>query len=201
MSYLSSELLAEESQTHRGPARKFGPFHFYMALREIASSGRIGRARISKALGIGEGSVRTLLDLMEEKSLVKRNNAGIVLTDSGKALMERFPIRITRVGKCELSVGKYSSLALVRAGGRRIGNGIAQRDAAIKNGGDGAITMVVRNGKLLLPPDFTYVTDTTINIAAFTTLGATDGDGAIIGSGPTRVDSEKAAYHAALTLL
>ena len=201
MSYLFSELLAEDSEAYRGPRRKFNSFHYYRALREILDSGRTGRARISRAIGIGEGSTRTLLDQLEELSLVSRNNAGIVLTDKGKKEISGFPVAMESIDGTGLSTGKHSSLAVVRGRGRRVTNGILQRDAAVKGGGGGAITMVIRGRKLLLPPDFKQVHDAAAVRTAFSILQGREGDAVIIGSGSDPITSQMATFFAAMTLL
>ena len=201
MSYPFSELLTGSSQTQKGPQRKFGPFHYYKALKEIWASGRTGRARISNLLGIGEGSTRTLLDELESASYISRSNAGIVLTAKGTAFMEGFPLRLAPMQHSSLSTGAHSTIAVAEGRGGHVTNGIAQRDAAIKSGGDGAITIIVRNGRLILPPDYIMVKDTAIKSAAFSELRARDGDAVIIASGSTAILSETAAFFAAMTLL
>ncbi len=192
--------MEQPDEFHKGPRRKFGAFHIYKAVSEVAVSGRTGRARISEALGIGEGSVRTLLDRLEDLSLIKRSNAGIVLTQKGKSLFERLPFTIKRMRQCALLPGPFSSIAVVRRASDMVTTGIAQRDAAIKNGGDGAITMIVRGGKLLLPPDLSAVDDSTVNDAAFSDMRVLDGDAVIISSARTPILSEQATFFAAATL-
>lgn len=201
MSYLFSELLAEDVEAYRGPRRKFNSFHYYRALKEILDSGRTGRARISRAIGIGEGSTRTLLDQLEEHSLVRRNNAGIVLTEKGRSEISEFPVSMAGVDETTLTTGPHSSIAVVRGGGRRVSNGIRQRDAAIKGGGAGAITMVIRGKRLLLPPDFKQVNDAAAVRVVFESLLGREGDAVIIGSGSGPIESEMATFFAALTLL
>lgn len=201
MSYLFSELLQGDSDNRRGPGRRFGPYHLFGALSEISASGRTGRARISKSLGIGEGSARTLLDLLEESSLISRSNAGIVLTDRGRSALASFPVRIVSISRCTLSTGKHTSMGVVTGRSKSVTNGIRQRDEAVKHGGDGAITMVVREGRLLLPPDYGEVRDETVEKAAFGSLGSSDGDAVVIASGSTQPLSQMATFHAAITLL
>lgn len=201
MSYPFSELLTGSGQTQKGPQRKFGPFHYYKALKEIWASGRTGRARISSLLGIGEGSARTLLGELESASLISRSNAGMVLTARGTAFMESFPVKLASIRRTTLSTGPYSAIAVAKGRSGRVTNGIAQRDAAVKNGGDGAITIIVRKGRLILPPDHIAVEDAAIKAAAFSDLKAADGDAVIIASGPTAILSETAAFFAAMTLL
>lgn len=201
MNYLFSELRHEGEESHKGPGRKFGAFHFYRTLNEIAERGRIGRARIAEAIGIGEGSARTLLDLLEFDSLIKRNNAGIVLTEKGRRFVEGLPFSMKGIGASALSTGPYSTLAVIRGRANRVTNGIFQRDEAIRNGGTGAITMIVSGGRLLLPPDLSRVDDVTANQSAFTLLGAHDGDAVIIGSGNTAILAEQATFFAVSTLL
>ncbi len=201
MNYLYSELSHEKDESHKGPRRKFGAFHFYMALNEIAEAGRIGRARISEAIGIGEGSARTLLDGLEHDSLIKRNNAGIVLTEKGRKAVEELPFSMKEITGSALSTGPFSTLAVIRGRAHKVTNGILQRDEAIKNGGTGAITMIVKGSNLFLPPDLSLADDAAASHLAFSLLGAREGDAVIIGSGNTAILAEQATFFAVSTLL
>lgn len=201
MRYRFSELLSMGGKSDKGPGRKFGPFHYFKALVLINNAGRTGRARLANELGIGEGSIRTLLDELETKSLIARNNSGIVLTKKGKSIISESPIMTMPIGDCSFSLSQHSSVAVVRSASERVSNGIRQRDEAVRNGGAGAITMIVRNGRLYLPPEMKQVIDRELDNVVFNALQANEGDAVIMSSGNTAISSEMAVFAASVTLV
>ena len=50
-----------------GPAPSFNEAHVVMALEIIGECGNVGRIRLSKELGLGEGATRTLLKHLKKK--------------------------------------------------------------------------------------------------------------------------------------
>ncbi|MBX8631875.1 MAG: hypothetical protein J9259_05080 [Thermoplasmata archaeon YP2-bin.285] len=185
----------------KGPERKFGPFHYFKALCVINDAGRMGRARLSAELGIGEGSMRTLLNELEEASYITRNNAGIVLTAEGKRLLSSIPVVLGVADRCAFSLDSYSSVAIVRGAAGKVTNGLTQRDEAVRNGAVGATTLVIRKGCLLIPPLMEKVDDGELRKRIFSELRGRDGDAVIISSGKARQLAEKSAFAASLTLL
>ena len=60
--------------------------HLVKALMTIDAEGPVGRVKLAKTLGLGEGTIRTLIKHLENEGLIKTSKAGIVLTSSGKKL-------------------------------------------------------------------------------------------------------------------
>ncbi len=188
-------------KSEKGPRRKFGPFHYFKALMLIDKEGRTGRAKLASEIGIGEGSIRTLLDDLESNSLIARNNSGNVVTPEGKHVISSLPITIMPIRNCSLSLARHSSVAVVKSASRRVTNGIIQRDEAVRNGGVGATTLIVRKMCLYIPPEMKYVKDRVLENAVFGEMKASEGDVVIIGSGDTAISSEIAVFSASLTLV
>ncbi len=187
-------------KSDKGPRRKFGPFHYFRALELICASGRIGRARLAEELGIGEGSMRTVLDELESRTLIERDNSGISATTGGKRVVSSSPVRMAPISSCSLSLAGHSSVAVVRGASKRVTNGILQRDEAVRNEGTGATTLIVKNGSLCIPPEMKQVRDAELEKTVFATLHAADGDAVVVGSGRTAFLSDIAVFAAAVTL-
>ncbi|MEM3851500.1 MAG: DUF4443 domain-containing protein [Methanomassiliicoccales archaeon] len=185
----------------RGPQRRFGPFHYYKALYIISTSGRTGRKRVSEELGIGEGSTRTLLNDLESLSLIVRNNAGMVITADGIAALRSMRINLLCLDAGIFGLPGHCCLSLVRGGGSKLSDGIAQRDASVKAGGEGAVSMRYVRGRLLLPPDMREFGAPISLTKTLEELGAADGDAVIVAFAHSRILSEQAAFQAAMTLL
>src|SRR3989344_4023417 len=77
-----------------GNSSNFTPYDV-VSLFALLSEGRTGsRADIASTLGIGEGSVRNMLNHLKKKRFIHSNYAGHSLTTKGKALAAQFKERI-----------------------------------------------------------------------------------------------------------
>ena len=83
----------------------------------------------------------------------------------------------------------------------KVVNGMEQRDEGIKVGGQGCTTIVIRDGVLMVPPDWNM--DEKMPEMAYKIRkesGMTQDDALIIGGGETQVSAIEAAVSAALAL-
>lgn len=137
-----------------GPRPSFSILHFLKALRALAEAGCLGRASLARELGLGEGATRTLLDRLMRAGLVRVSRRGCELTEEGASLWEsiKADLRwVLGVPKSALALGKHNVAVLVRGRALKVGSGMEQRDAAVRAGARGAITMFLRGGKLVIP--------------------------------------------------
>ncbi|MEM1537811.1 MAG: DUF4443 domain-containing protein [Candidatus Nezhaarchaeales archaeon] len=141
----------------RGPKINIGVDKIVLALMIIDREGPIGRYKLSNALNVGEGVVKALLKSFKEGGLVKvAAGRGCSLTDKGRRELEGFLSRrriasIKPVEMKELSLGGIEVAVHLRGLAGKIGSGMEQRDEAIKAGGRGAITIVMRGRTLKVP--------------------------------------------------
>jgi predicted transcriptional regulator len=136
-----------------GKAPYFIEAHIVKALM-IISRKPVGRVSLAKALGLGEGSIRTLVKHLEKAGLIDTSREGIVLTRSGQELVSSLKSRISEiieVPKSALTVGAFNVAVLVRGVADSVKSGLEQRDAAIKVGAQGATTLICSNGRLSMP--------------------------------------------------
>jgi DNA-binding transcriptional regulator LsrR (DeoR family) len=182
----------------KGPLPRFSETHVQMALDIISRQRRIGRKQVAAKLGIGEGSVRTILDYLKEKELITSSRGGHALTDKGRSLLGE-PLEFVQIEAGELAVGRASVATIVRDAAGKVKKGIEQRDEAIKAGAGGATVLVFKNGKLQFQGGFAKIGSETSE-ALTKALKPRDGDVVIIGAGDDLTAAEAGARAAALTL-
>ncbi len=188
-----------------GKAPYFIEAHIVKALM-IISRKPVGRVSLAKALGLGEGSIRTLVKHLEKAGLIEASREGIVLTRSGQKLVSNMKSRISEIidiPTSALTVGASNVAVLVRGVADSVKAGLEQRDAAIKVGAQGATTLIFRNGKLSMPltnedvfRELPKVRDTIIS-----RLTPKEDDIVVIGSAGDKSTAELGAVAAALETL
>ena len=190
-----------------GRAPYFIEAHLVKALKIVDSEGPVGRVRLSKILGLGEGAVRTLVKHLKNEGLIKISRTGIILTDSGKKLSSFLNSRIsseTEVPQSSLTVGPFNIAVLVKNVADAIKYGLEQRDAAIKVGASGATTLIFSHGSLVMPGaegEDVFKNIPAIRDVLISKLKPREGDVVIIGSGNDRLTAELGAIAAALETL
>ncbi|MEM1565590.1 MAG: DUF4443 domain-containing protein [Candidatus Bathyarchaeia archaeon] len=136
-----------------GPAPTFSALHLLRAV-ELVAEKSVGRAKLSEELKIGEGATRTIITRLKEAGLISTSKAGCSLTMKGRKLWEEYKkviVKEVEIENCELMNAKHNVAALIKNCGHKVKTGIEQRDAAVKIGAKGAVTIVFRNGRLIIP--------------------------------------------------
>lgn len=127
-----------------------------LLLYALRDWGPMGRGTLEMVLGLPEGIVRGLLKRAQIKGWIKAERTGCSITEEGKdALykkMERMGISSgARIpGEC-LGIGPSCHGVLIRGAANRIHLGIEQRDAAVRVGAKGAVSLVYLKGRLIMP--------------------------------------------------
>ena len=189
-----------------GRAPYFIEAHLVKALVTIDDEGTVGRGKLSKTLGLGEGTIRTLIRHLENEKLIKISKAGIALTSLGKKLTVDLKSRISKgieVPRSSLTVGPFSVAILVKNAADAVRGGVEQRDAAIKIGALGATTLIYRRGKLNMPlveEDISRDQPTTYEVMT-SKLKPQEDDVIIIGTANDKSTAELGAIAAVLETL
>ena len=116
----------------------------------------IGRYRIKEELSIGSGTSKSLIKKLNEKvEFIRVFNENIrkghVLTEKGKKFLENFKKRIPFLKEGDISILKdiiiesensRVYICQVKNSAKKLTNGIAQRDAAIRVDGKGASCII-----------------------------------------------------------
>jgi len=137
--------------------KRIAPEQELFILWLLRTEGELGRYRLARMLGVPQGVARGSLARMKKKGLVAvRRRAGARASPKGvrelATLMKRHHLKLAERSNHELlGLGPESVIFQVAGRSQRLGQGIEQRDAAIKAGATGAVTFFF-DGKMLKFP-------------------------------------------------
>ena len=184
-------------------ALSFESAHVFKVLQIIHVNAKASRSLLSEEIGLGEGSIKTIVKHMKMSSLISTSKAGITLTSKGSTLYSKLNDAIpseANIKECSITVGKDNHAILVKGLAKDVGSGIEQRDAAIKIGALGATTLVFRDNKLFTS-DKSYdipVKDQKLTALIIEKLKPENNDVIIIASADNKKTADLAAKRAAL---
>ena len=166
----------------------------------------VGRIKLSKEMGLGEGTTRTLLKHLKNEGVTQSSRSGISFSEEGKKLFSDLRSQLREgidVPSSPLTVGAFNIAVLVRNAAQAIGSGMEQRDAAIKSGALGATTLIFSKNKLELPQEEENLCESMpeLHNKLVTQLNPKENDVIIVGSGENRDSAEIGAKMAAIKLL
>jgi len=188
-----------------GPTPLFTQLDLARAI-EIIGSEHVGRNKLSMMLGLGEGTTRTLIDRFVDARLIKISKLGCELTGRGQSILNELNARLgakRRVAQSSITVGRYNFGILVKGAANRIKSGIEQRDAAVRAGANGAVTLVLKRGELVMPPPARTMTGghRSIAMAIKEMFEPHENDAIIIAGGDSEQFAEEGAMAAAWVLM
>ncbi|MDD1746345.1 MAG: DUF2111 domain-containing protein [Methanomassiliicoccales archaeon] len=188
-----------DTYVHEGPQPNYTPYHVWKCYSILERQGPKGRRTLASLIGLGEGSVRTMLDRMVQEGCVELTKRGASLTQRGRDKFAGFGVNLIDIGMMEESIGRFNCAIQVMGRAGRIGTGAEQRDDAVRAGAESAIILVGRNGKIVFPDDDRYPDQGAMHTVreAFVVQ---DGDVIIIGGASSYEKAEKGAVSAALAL-
>ena len=185
-----------------GPMFRFTDANVYYSLYLLADGKRLGRKKLAELVGVGEGSMRRILEKFRDWNFVSIKQTGISITKAGLNFLDQLPIRLIEVNLGESVKGDFSQGVIVYGVSSKIVNGMQQRDAGIKAGAEGCTTIVIRDGKLMIPPDWNMDEQTPELAYKIRKESAiTPDDAIIVGSGSSKIVAIEAALNAAFELI
>ena len=189
-----------------GPAPSFNEAHVVKALELIAEYGNVGRIRLSKELGLGEGTTRTLLKHLKNEGITQSSRSGRSFSEDGKKLFSGLRSKLSEgveVASSPLTVGPFNIAVLVRDSAKAVGSGMEQRDMAIKSGASGATTLIFSSNKLSLPTGEENLSESMpkLHKKLITQFNPKENDVIIVGCAENRRLAETGAKMAAIKLL
>lgn len=183
-----------------GPIPKFNDYNLWKAIISLDEFLPVGRKKLAAACGVGEGSMRTMLGMLEDGGLVTITKNGICLTEKGAEYRNIMYMEAKPISKSSLTIGMHDCAVKVPFAARRVLYGCEERDAAIMAGALGATTLICVNGTLRFPgSDFPVAWD--IDTAIREHFKVKNEDAVIIGTGHTPEMAEKGAVTAAIYLM
>lgn len=134
-----------------GPVSRYSDAYIFLVLENLSRNGRMSRRALVESIGLGEGSVRSMLKVLKSWRWIDINREGSCLTEFGRASFEGFGIRMAEFSDGKYVLGNCQQAIIVEGGADVVTNGMAQRDTAVMNGAAGASVFVMRNGRVLFP--------------------------------------------------
>ncbi|OYT62947.1 MAG: hypothetical protein B6U69_00355 [Thermofilum sp. ex4484_15] len=147
------------------------PNYVRLSLEELAlilflleTYGKLGRYALSKLTGLGEGRVRNLIRRLAEVGYIEVSKGGSKLTWKGHRLYD-YILRELRVEEVlTLSKGGKEGVCFHFKGGLKGLRILEVRDEVIRGGGEEALIMEVRGGRLILLPSLTALLERSMNL-------------------------------------
>ncbi|MGE4274705.1 MAG: DUF4443 domain-containing protein [Candidatus Methanomethylophilaceae archaeon] len=184
-----------------GPMFRFADYNVYWALYLISDGKRVGRKKLAEMVGIGEGSMRRIIDTLRDWEMIDIKQTGIKITATGLGFLNELPMKVLNLNIGNLVVGNYQQSLLVKGVAHKIENGMQQRDAGIRAGSLGCTTIVYRNGVLTMPPDWNMDRERPILASTIRrTIDMGEEDIIIVGGADRKVDAVNGALAAAFEL-
>lgn len=201
MIHILNELASEKAP---GPKPSFSVVQVVKALELIAEK-PIGRNKLSKELVLGEGATRTIIERLKDYDLITVSRAGSMFSEKGEKLWNTlhaiFPRKIV-LERSGLTLAAFNIALLVKGRGSKVKFGMKQRDAALLTGAKGATTVILKDGKLTVPPDHRNIAEDFPEIyrKLMDSLEPEENDTIVVGSADTLEKAEYGALAAALSL-
>ena len=187
-----------------GPVYRFTDANLYWTLYYLSKNKTIGRRSLALHVGIGEGSMRNILNILKEWHFVETFNRGIRISQDGALFLSTIPLEVVDLklsGYPELQNQAQCSVVVLQASSK-IQDGLRQRDVCIRSGANGGITIVMKNECLLIPPDHLLAQDNPEFVETISSSSKmNDGDVLIISFAEELHSAANGAIMAALDLI
>jgi hypothetical protein len=169
----------------------------------------VGRFKLGQITGLGQGEVRTLISRLKQANLIIVDSRGCALTEEGAKRFDSISRTIPysfQVEATGLNLGKYNWSVIVRDKGAKVKKGLEQRDASIRVGATGALTVIYSGGKFGIPSENGLEDCEAMGPSdPWTTIRNNskprNGDVVIVSGGDSNSLAEEGALAAALTVI
>ncbi len=185
-----------------GTPHRFTDADAFLLLEILSKNHGMSRKELSRYLGLGEGSVRTLIEKLKEFDLICVKQTGITIRPQGSEILRSLGIRSTDLSVGEYVMGEHQFGAVISDSSEKVFNGIDQRNIVIRTGGEGCTTWANREGRIVMLPDWdvdTHEPSLSRTIREHAKMG--EGDVLIVAGGDTERIAMISAITAALDLI
>lgn len=174
----------------------------FLLLEMVSRNHGMSRRELSRSLGLGEGSVRTLVEKLKESDLLCVKQTGITIRPQGSEILRSLGMRTVEISVGEYVMGDHQFGAIVNDSSEKVFNGIDQRNIVIRTGGEGCTTWVNRDGRTIMLPDWDVdIHDPSLSKTIRDNAKMGDGDVLIVAGGDTERVAMISAVTAALDLV
>jgi biotin operon repressor len=129
-----------------GAEASFSAVHLLRAMFALLE-GEVSKERLAKNLGIGDGSIRTLLKRLKQEGLVTSSRSGHRLSNKGEEVVGK----IKSVISSPVRVASVKNGCAVHIKGKSVSSGLALRDDAVRAGASMALVLNIRRGRVSFP--------------------------------------------------
>lgn len=185
-----------------GASPSFSDVHIVRTILAL-KNGKIGRKRLVKFLGLGEGSVRTILKRLKKQSFINSDKYGHELTQKGKVKAREYLSKFTMpkdLHPDDLIKG-FKSIVILHSTSDKIKSGMEQRDLALSNGADGAMILIFKNKKLEFPTPSVKLSDFPETKKELDRLKLKEKDVVVISFAKSKASAEDGSIAIALDLI
>ena len=134
-----------------GPIPKFTEYHIWKTLMILDTEVPVGRKKLSSMLEIGEGSTRTIINILDDQNYIQINRSGILLNSKGQQFKNSVYFDVAPVETSEVTINTCDCAVRIPFAAKRVTFGCEERDIAIKSGATGATTLICKNSALVFP--------------------------------------------------
>ncbi len=174
----------------------------FLLLEMVSRNHGMSRRELSRSLGLGEGSVRTLVEKLKESDLLCVKQTGITIRPQGSEILRSLGMRTVEISVGEYVMGDHQFGAIVNDSSEKVFNGIDQRNIVIRAGGEGCTTWINRDGRTIMLPDWDVdIHDPSLSKTIRDNAKMGDGDVLIVAGGDTERVAMISAVTAALDLV
>lgn len=193
------------SKEVKGPLPAFTGVQLVYFIFLVGAEPRVGRKKLTRLLGVGEGSVRTMLSRLTELGYVTSTRSGVELTANGSKIYEALREYLSPPIKVDFpmpwdSIHNYG--IVLKGLAERVSTGIEERDEAVRYGASAAMVLTCLQDGIHMPK----ITNLSIERPEFaqhiTSFFKPEvGDVIIITGAETEHDAKYSALAAALKIL
>ena len=184
-----------------GPSPRYGDAHIFVALMIIRKFKTISRSDLSDELDVGEGTVRSLLNVLKSWKMTEVSQRGVSLSPFGVKTVDSLPIKFVDIHSDTYVKGNFQQGLLVIGGAASVKNGMEQRDEGIKNGSDGASVFVMKNNRVLFPPNWDLESDDPAFAKTLRDAGLNENDALVIAGSEKQSKSRIAVASIGLRMI
>lgn len=194
------------TDARQGPPTHFFRWHLLAAFYTFCqSTSPLGRYQLGSDLGLGGGSIRSLIRFLRARGLIEPvNRQGHRLSIEGKKhceVLSQTLINLVELPQSSYTIDIYNYGCHLRQLAYLVTDGVLQRDAARQAGASGATTFIQDQDldTVLMVKDHRIQKDDLTTI--LDPFDTENGDVLIIGSGSSRISAKLGTFAALLTLL